>query len=320
MLEHAEGHRAYEDRAAGWSCARSRSGQRPHEDRRARAPGRAARPPPRPQDTADASTEAMVHTTSCTRFTGMPRSTARSALSAPAARRCHVGEAKERREAPTDRTTATRAMTSLPPKTMGSISNETSNGAGQGSGESRTSNVPGKASLGRPGRAREKPRQELGQPERRHGEDEPGAVAKRRMMANSHERAQQEGHDQAGAERHQPGDADAHDEQHRGRGGHRPEVGLREVDDAVGPVDERMPIEIRAVRPADDGALHEHTGRRRPQDPLHDDQAGDGVSVAADEDDAGPGQLRPGAAGSSVCSRRTSSPVDPDANLTSGQA
>ena len=85
------------------------------------------------------------------------------------------------------------------------------------------------------------------------------------------------------------------DQEEGGDGRNRSQLGLGEVDDAVGPVDEDEAHADQAVEAADDRALHEHASRNRRRLPSHLEEADvqeghvdaseDGLNGHLDEED-----------------------------------
>ena len=141
--------------------------------------------PARRNTATKASTAAMVHTTSCTRLTGMPSSTARSALSALARTAMpRLVKRKNAARAALQTTTAITAMTWLALKMMGEISKESSKGAGKVCGGVGSSNVPGNALWASRGKARPRATRSCARPRVATVRMRRGALAKRRMMPN----------------------------------------------------------------------------------------------------------------------------------------
>ena len=101
--------------------------------------------PARRNTARNASNDANIHTTECTRRTGMPSSAARSASSAQA-RMATPRRVRRNSASPTNASgITTSATTSFPPKVNGSTVNERSNGAGKLCGGRPTPNHPGRS-------------------------------------------------------------------------------------------------------------------------------------------------------------------------------
>ena len=212
-----------------------------------------------------ASSPATAHTRVWTRWTGMPRSEARSALVA-LARTATPSWVRWRNHARATMQmgTTTMAITSLALKTTPPTVKLTSKGASMRGARTRSS-------VHSRGISRAQAARIWARPEGRHGEDQPRGVAEpaddqRLDQAADEQRGQQPGGDgqpvAPAPRRHQ------HQHQH---GGDAAEVGLGEVEDAVRPVDQGHAQRHQGGEAADDDAPDEDAGRHREQHQLEGD-------------------------------------------------
>jgi hypothetical protein len=142
--------------------------------------------PARRNTATNASPAATIHTTICTRRTGMPSRLARSALSALARTAMPMSvNRKNAASAAMHSPTANMATMSLPPNTTGAISNSSPNGDGNDVGADSTSKTRGNASLASDGSARPTPANSWASPSVATVRISRGARANRRMTTTS---------------------------------------------------------------------------------------------------------------------------------------
>ena len=190
---------------------------------------RRRRPGARPR--LNARRVATIQTTVCRRLTGMPSRAARSARSADArmAMPTSVRRRKTARAIITSGATI-RAATSSAPKISGSMVKRMSQGRSRAWAWGRSPH--------RRGRSRAHAPRRVASPMVATVRMSRGASKKRRMMASSTMAPTTTADEEAGAEAQPVVDPGEGDQVHADRGGDAAEVGLGEVDDPVGPVDE----------------------------------------------------------------------------------
>ncbi len=227
------------------------------------------RMPARRNRATNASAAASAHTSTCSRWTGIPRVAARSARSA-LARMAVPARVRRRNSASATITTGatTRAMRSLADRMIGSIVNVQVDGGGDAGGDG-----PVAPQVGQQQRARG---EQLRQPDRGHGQHQPGRLGEAADHDHLHDRPQHERGGQAGDDAQQVADAGDRHERHGDHRGDGAEVGLGEVDDAARPVGERHPERQQGGQAADDDPPHHDARRGREHDQLEEHDGGRG--------------------------------------------